>query len=122
MITFEFISEEELKAAAKEDNDGLCVVTDEELAEFCADGNGVYAKLGYVGEMYDFMREAAFLAPGISAPENFSADNGYTLTNLAAIHSVLSEIFHLQSEDALLFYNENKKRAALVVRGIRKNI
>ena len=68
MITFKFISKDELENIEKEDNNGLYTITEEELTEFCCDGDRTYAAIQYDGEMCDFMREAEFLSPGICAP------------------------------------------------------
>ena len=120
MITFKFISEEELKNIAKEDNNGLYTIADEELAEFCSDGNRTYAAIRYDGEMCDFMHEAEFLSPGICVPKEFNAGEGYTLPNLCAIHAVISAIFDFNAEDSLLFYDENKKHAVIILHSKRK--
>ena len=120
MITFKFISKDELENIEKEDNNGLYTITEEELTKFCCDGDRTYAAIQYDGEMCDFMREAEFLSPGICAPEEFNGSEGYTLSNMCAIHAVISVIFDFSAEDSLLFYDENIRHVVIILHSKRK--
>ena len=131
MITLKFISEDELKAMAKEDNHGLYAITGDELAEFCADGGNTYAMIRYDGEMSDFITDAAFLSPaivegaflppGIAEAVAFNPGEGYTLPNICTIHVVFSIIFDFDAADSLMFYNEDKKYAFIILHSKERN-
>ena len=74
----------------------------------------------YFYKIYHAYHEAEFLSPGICVPKEFNAGEGYTLPNLCAIHAVISVIFEFNAEDSLLFYDENKKHAVIILHSKRK--
>ena len=113
MLTFKFITKNEVKTIAKENNDETYLITEKELEQYCSAGNCRYACLRYDGEIKSFMSEVTFLDACISAPDDWNENNGYTLQNICAMAAMLSAMCGL-SEDSLLFYNENQKYVILI--------
>ena len=65
--------------------------------------------------------EGAFLSPGIAEAVAFNPSEGYTLPNICTIHVVFSIIFDFDAEDPLMFYNEDKKCAFIILHSKERN-
>ena len=61
-----------------------------------------------------------FYLPVYAPPEEFNGSEGYTLSNMCAIHAVISVIFDFSAEDSLLFYDENKRHVVIILHSKRK--